>query len=110
MIFFGIDGKEYGLADLNHFTGRELSTIKSLSGVRAGELSGGLKAGDSDLCVALLCIAMKRAGKEPNVDAILDRDFGDLTVRAVDDEPEAEVDAGPLAVAEPASIAAPVTE
>jgi hypothetical protein len=44
-------------------TGDELHQIKQFSGVRAGEVGEGLRAGDYDLIVILAVIAMQRAGK-----------------------------------------------
>ena len=64
------------------FTNRELHTIKEVSGVRANELEESLTAGDNDILVALVAIALKRQGLIVNMDAIWDAPAGAITVEA----------------------------
>lgn len=65
--------------DVTYFTNRELSIVKRLAGVRAGELDEAFGAGDSDLIVAMAVIALKRAGKTVVEDAIWDAPSGQIT-------------------------------
>jgi hypothetical protein len=63
-VISGIDGfdGEYPI-DIGSFTMRELNIIKRVSGLRAGEIEDALKAGDSDLLVAIATLAVRREGK-----------------------------------------------
>src|SRR6266498_3746141 len=81
-----LDG-DYPL-DGNSFTNRELRTIKQMSGVRAGELMGAFKAGDNDLLVAFATIALQRAKKLFDEEALWEADGGAITFeeRAEGDE------------------------
>lgn len=45
------------------FTTGDLNIIKTISGVRAGEIQDAFAAGDTDLIVALAVVALHRAGK-----------------------------------------------
>ena len=81
--------------DLNHFTNKELHTIKQLSGVRAGELEEALDAGDNDLILAFAVIALERSGRsmpKQAVDVLWNADFGKFTLVIPDDE---DADASP---------------
>jgi hypothetical protein len=66
--------------DLAGFTGRELHTIKEISGVRGGELQEALQAGDYDLVVAFAVIVLRRAGKDVDPDEIMNAEVGAITV------------------------------
>jgi hypothetical protein len=70
--------------DVGAFTGRELHTIKQISGVRAGELADAFEAADYDLVVAFTVIVLQRAGKTVNPDDILDAEIGSITVEMDD--------------------------
>jgi len=70
--------------DVGAFTGRELHTIKQISGVRAGELASAFEAADYDLVVAFTVIVLQRAGKTVNPDDILDAEIGSITVEMDD--------------------------
>jgi hypothetical protein len=48
--------------DLSNLTGRELRTIKRISGNRVNELPGAMLAGDYDLLIALAVVALQRGG------------------------------------------------
>lgn len=65
-----------------NYTMRELHTIKRLADVRAGELMDALEAGDSDIVVAAAVIALQRAGKTPDEEAIWDADMGAIQLVA----------------------------
>jgi len=67
--------------DIGTFTGRELHTIKQISGVRAGELQDAFAAGDYDLVVALTVIVLQRAGQKVDADEIMDADVGSITIK-----------------------------
>ena len=84
-----LDG-DYAL-DGASFTNRELRTIKQMSGVRAGELMGAFKAGDNDLLVAFATIALQRAKKLFDEEALWEADGGAITF----EEHAEEGDAGP---------------
>src|SRR5438132_1023321 len=84
----GLDG-EYD-ADFSRFTNNEGKLIKKLSGVRMGEITDALEAGDNDLLVACAVVLMARAGKDPNMaEALLgDADMGCLTWDTTDEDVE----------------------
>lgn len=84
---------EYDL-DASYFTNRELHTIKTLSGIRAGELEEAFAASDSDLIVALCVIALQRAGITPIVDRIWDAPAGSMTLIGDDSEADEDPTAG----------------
>lgn len=86
--------------DSGFFTNRELHTIKRISGLRAGELNEALKAGDTDLVVALAVVALQRHGKQVDEDTIWDAEGGDVQFVGVPDTSE-EGDEGPPGVAAP---------
>ena len=71
--------------DVAGFTGRELHTIKEISGVRANELQDAFVAGDYDLVVAFTVITLRRAGKIVNPDEIMDAEVGSITIDVDDD-------------------------
>ncbi len=83
-----IDGNEYPIPQ--SFTFKEMSLIKRLSGVRAGELQQAMDAGDTDLMAAIAIIAMRRSGAEVDEAKFFDADIGSVTVTG----PE-EVNGGP---------------
>lgn len=72
----------------------DLTVIKNVSGVRAGELNEALEAGDSDVMVALAVIALIRAGAvrfeqaRKTADILLDAPLGAITVLADETEPD----------------------
>ena len=70
--------------EFDTFTNRELHTIKTLAGVRAGELEEAADAGDTDLVVAFAVIALQRAGLKVDPEAIWNADVGQITL--VDEE------------------------
>jgi hypothetical protein len=81
---------EYPL-DMSYFTNRELNLIKTVSGVRAGELSEAFEAGDNDLMVAIAAIAIWRSkGEKPNMDPLWDAAAGKFTFNIEDTEAETE--------------------
>jgi len=75
--------------DMTYFTMRELHTVKTIAGVRAGEMSEAITAGDNDLMVAFAVIAVGRSGKTIHPDLLWDARSGTITVIA-DDVPEDE--------------------
>lgn len=80
------------------FTYREMGRIKTLTGIRAGEIEDALLAGDTDVIVAIAQIAAERAGDSAPVDALESLDFGAIRVEAEEDPTpaaeEAAEDAG----------------
>lgn len=52
--------------------GHELHLIKTMSGVRAGELEEALEAGDFDVILAFAAVALRRAGRKVPSEALLD--------------------------------------
>lgn len=79
-----VNGRSYGVPE--SYTYREMGLIKRLSGLRSGEITDALRAGDTDLIVALAIIAMRREGSDVSEDEMLDMD-----VSAIDFDPgEAE--------------------
>jgi hypothetical protein len=81
---FGLDG-EWPI-DTTYFTNRELHEIKKISGVRAGELSEALEAGDSDLIVCIAHIALARNGKTLPIDALWEAEAGKIRIEPVEQE------------------------
>ena len=79
-----VAGTDYPL-DMQ-LTGREIQLIKRVSGVRMAELEAALDAGDYDVLIAFAAIALQRAGKPVDVDALLDAPFGhvEFVVEEVD--------------------------
>lgn len=72
-----VNGRKYDVPE--SYTYRELGLIKRLSGVRAGEISEALKAGDAEVVAALAIIAMRRAGEDVAEDDVLDMDVSAIT-------------------------------
>jgi hypothetical protein len=93
---YGFDG-EYDL-DISKFTGDELHTIKQIAGVRGGELSEALQAGDYDLVIAFAVIVLRRAGKTVDPKEISAAEVGAITV---DLQTGQEVEARPPGSAPP---------
>lgn len=59
------------------FTGRELQFIKLETGLRSGELDEALEAGDVEAMLALVVVAMRRAGREDaQLEDLLDLSIG----------------------------------
>lgn len=87
-----VDGRSYDIPD--SFTYREMSVIKKLSGIRAGEIAAALEAGDTDLIVAITVIAMRRAGNNVSDDFLFD-----LPADGIQIVGEPEADANPPAKA-----------
>jgi hypothetical protein len=94
-----IGGVAYPFPD--KFTGKDLSLIKRLSGVRGNELTEALKAGDYDLTIALAAIVLERAGQTPDIDKLYALEVGEI--RASDDTPEEEDESPPAAAADGAA-------
>jgi hypothetical protein len=79
----GIDG-EYtcdlaGMLSMGHpetLTNREGHRIKTMTGLRAGELEDALNQGDNDLLIALGAIVLARHGKRFEEDSLWDAPMG----------------------------------
>lgn len=71
--------------DLNPpFTNRELHVIKTVAGVRAGEIFEALNAGDSDVLVALAHVAVIRNGTaRPSLEELWDMEAGSISIDEV---------------------------
>lgn len=74
----GIDG-EYEI-DLGRFTNAELRLIKRESGVRAGEIEEAFRAMDNDLLVCFGIIALQRAGRLVDQEALWEADAGNISL------------------------------
>jgi hypothetical protein len=70
---------EYDL-DLSHFTTRERAYIAKVSGTRPPEFFEAWFGGDPMTVVATIGVMMQRAGKHPDLDALLDADEKALTI------------------------------
>lgn len=81
-----IGDKKY---DLNPpFTNRELHVIKTVAGVRAGEIFEALNAGDSDVLVALAHVAVIRNGTaRPSLEELWDMEAGSIDIGEVTPDP-----------------------
>lgn len=67
------------------FTYREMGRIKTLTGIRAGEIEDALLAGDTDVIVAMSQIAAERAGDAAPIEALESLDFGAIRVEVEED-------------------------
>lgn len=83
---YNLDG-EYEL-DLV-FTHRDFRDIKKIAGVRANEVMDAVNAGDMDIIVAIAAIALRRAGKQFDVEQLWDAEAGRITLDFSDQEVEA---------------------
>ena len=80
------------------YTYREMGRIKTLTGLRAGEIEEALMAFDTDVILAIAQIAAERAGDAAPIEALEALDFGAIRMEA-DEDPtpaaeEAAEDAG----------------
>lgn len=99
-----IQGEAYPFPD--QLTGREFGLVKQATGLRAGEIEEALDAGDVELVLTLAVIAMRRAGKEVDVEDLLDLPVGEGTIEIRDEEDEElppDAAAGSSEGAEPAA-------
>lgn len=64
--------------DDSRFTMGDLRTIKRIAGVRAGELTEALEAGDTDLMVAIAVIALERNGVTVSEHDLWGADLGQI--------------------------------
>ena len=87
----GIDGAyEF---DYAYFTIRELHEIKRLSGCRTSEIGEALEAGDVDVTVALAVVALKREGREVDVNRLWDAHVGAIRLVFPEEEEDPEASA-----------------
>lgn len=77
--------------DFGTFTNRELHIIKREAGVRVGELQGSITNMDNDLMVAFAFIALRRAGRNPDVDILWELPVGAILLEDDDEEAVGEV-------------------
>lgn len=68
-----------------NFTYREMGRIKTLTGIRAGEIEDALLAGDTDVIVAISQIAAERAGDSAPMEALENLEFGAIRVEVETD-------------------------
>jgi len=80
--------KRYAMPEA--FTYREMGRIKTLTGIRAGEIEDALLAGDTDVIIAIAQIAAERAGDTAPIEALENLEFGAIRV-------EVEADPTPAA-------------
>jgi hypothetical protein len=97
--YFMVRGKRYDMPD--EMTGREFRFIKQETGTRAGEIGDEMAAGDSDLILCLVAIAMRRAGEQIEVESILDLKIGHEGEIEVMEEDESERPTAAAVAAEP---------
>jgi len=72
-------------------TNGELHKIKEFTGIRAGELTAAMEAGDSDLTVAFAWILLTRAGHRVPIDTLWDAPPNAFDVIGEDDPEEGDV-------------------
>ena len=84
------------------YTYREMARIKTITGLRAGEIEQALLAGDSEVIVAIAVVAAERAGDSIDIGKIEDLEFGAITV-AEEPDPTQAADAA-AATEEPSSL------
>lgn len=78
------------------FTYREMGRIKTLTGIRAGEIEDALLAGDTDLIIAIAQIAAERAGDAAPIEALENLSFGAIRVEVEEDPTTAAEEAAPV--------------
>ena len=93
-------GDLLGIGTPGSLTNREGHRIKTMSGVRAGELQDALIAGDNDVLLALAAIILARKGKVVDEQALWDAPMGsgidfDLSGLEAEEDPPAEPAATP---------------
>lgn len=70
-----IDGSAYLMP--TSFTGRELTYLQELTGVRLAELDESANAGDVQVLLAMAVIILRRAGNEDvTIENLMDHEFG----------------------------------
>jgi hypothetical protein len=91
----GIDGEyEFDLAELvslgepGALTNREGHRIKTMAGVRVGELLEALQAGDNDVLIALAAIILARKGRRLDENLLWDAPIGAGVSFELDDTPD----------------------
>jgi len=67
------------------YTYREMGRIKTITGLRAGEIEQALIAGDAEIIVAIAVVAAERAGDSIDISKIEDLEFGAISV---EEEPD----------------------
>ena len=82
VIEFPDGAKRYPLPE--SVTHRESKRIKTVTGLRMGELADGLETGDPDVLIAFAIVAAERQGERLDVEALYDLDIG--TIRLDGDE------------------------
>jgi hypothetical protein len=82
---------EYPLDFSSGLSNGELHKIKEFTGIRAGEMTAAMAAGDSDLTVAFAWILLTRAGHTVNIDALWAAPPDAFDVAGEDDPEEDEV-------------------
>lgn len=84
------------LGDADALTNREAHLIKTMTGIRLGELEDALTAGDNDIMVALAAVVLGRHGRQFNTDSLWDAPAGSgISFELADDE-EAVMDGPPV--------------
>lgn len=84
----GVYEGEYDF-DVSSLVNRDFHTIKTISGIRAGEIDDALDAADTDLIVAFSVIAIKKTGRPLIEDALWDLPAGAITYRGDKQEGDA---------------------
>jgi len=92
----GLDGT-YEFEDLSSLSNRELHRIKTLTGLRLGEFTDALAAGDNDLLVGLSVILLERIGKTVDEDLLWEAPGGSLVLDFSEDEDPTQAEARPAA-------------
>lgn len=88
-----------GLLTIGHeecMTNREIHRIKTMAGVRFGELPDALAAEDMDVRTAIAAIVLTRAGKRFEEDVLWDGTLGSISFRISDLVDEEDADLTPL--------------
>jgi len=95
----GLDSRVDGSYDLDledSFNGNELHLIKKYAGVRVGEISEAMGAGDYDLVVCLTKIAIDRSGKDVPMERLMEAKVGAIQFEQTDAEKAADEEADRL--------------
>lgn len=85
VIEFPSGAKRYPLPE--SVTHRESKRIKSVTGLRMGEIAEGLETGDPDVLIAFAVVSAERQGERLDVEALYDLELGTIRLEGDDEDP-----------------------
>jgi hypothetical protein len=94
-----VDGREYRVPET--FTYREIKLMKTLTGLRPGELLEAIALQDPDAAIAMAAICLLRSGELRNPNALYEKDAGSIVLDLEDDDQDDDEDEGAEPVGPP---------